>query len=116
MSELKKKGGRPKLKTDEIKKVFINVRLTEEEKKLVFLKADSANLTPSVFLRSAALDLKIKPAVPQINMTAYRELQRLSGVLNRLTKSIQFSEKVPEIALVRIAEDLAKIRLSLIGG
>lgn len=78
-------------------------------------------MTPSAFLRAAALQEEIKslPPVPEINARTYVELGRAGGLLNQLTRHMNQGGRATgdEIigALTGLAQVVKKLRGEVLG-
>lgn len=114
----KARGGRPKGDPDAVRVATIGVRVSTAEYAALRAKAEQMALTPAQWLREAALSRRLlSPPVPPINREQYAELARLSANLNQLTRLANSGQPVTvaDALLKRLAEEVGRLRLSLIG-
>lgn len=112
------RAGRPSLRS-RVK----GIRFTDAELQDICLAARACNLTPSEFLRRAALSVKIdaKPPVPEVNARAYAALGKIGTNINQIAARLNSKSagKVDEhlsTALSLLIPTLKDIRRDLLGG
>lgn len=92
----KRKGGRPKLPPADLRHMTLGVRVSDNEYQVIQEKADRLNMTPTQFLRAAAILRQLPPPpVPAINREQYTKLSRLSSNFNQLLKALHEIRKNP---------------------
>ena len=103
---------------------LIILRVTPEEKNNWKLKAESAGISLSEYLRRCAQRRKIQPPVPAVNYLTLAQLGRIGNNLNQQVKAmntaVQLGQNIhnlPEIiqALSTIQNLLQKIQAELLG-
>lgn len=112
------RGGRPKHEAGTVRDVTIGVRVAPLELIALKAKAEQMGLTPAHWLREAALSRRLpSPPVPPINREEYAELARLSSNLNQLAKLANGGQSVvvADALLQRLADEVGRLRLALIG-
>lgn len=112
------RGGRPKGDPSDVRNHTIGVRVNNLERNLLQDKARKMGMSPSQWLRHAALARKLpKQPAPELNRQAYSELARVGSNLNQLTKASHggiILEDIGEL-LQDLLALLSKVRLQLIG-
>lgn len=88
-----RKGGRPKLMTEEVRKPC-GVRLSELERLEVRQRADEAGLDFSVYCRNAILNSDAPRVVPTINREAWLKLSALTP--NEFAKQLALEKKAAQ--------------------
>jgi hypothetical protein len=83
-SKPKGKGGRPKMAKG--KSCLIMVRMTKEEKQVIYTKARSAGMKPSEWFRRAAVSANILTRFSAEEINYLRMLTGMANNLNQLTK------------------------------
>jgi hypothetical protein len=110
--------GRPKLPAAERRDAAaINIRLNEEELKIVEEKASRAGITPHEWTRLAALE-RDPPArhIPELNRQAWLETARLMATLNgAIWRFQEVGEGNLQAAVELVRGELAAVRNLLIG-
>lgn len=112
------RGGRPKIDLAEKRSLSLSVRLSENEAKALKLKADLMGLTPTQYMREAALSRRLPlPPVPAINREEYAALARLAANLNQLTKMANEGRSVVIAVdlLKKLIDETKSLRLALLG-
>ena len=112
------RGGRPKNEPGTVRDVTIGVRVAPAELAALTAKAEQMSMTPAQWLREAALSRRLpSPPVPAVNREQYAELARLSANLNQLAKLANGGQSVtvPDALLQRLAEEVGRLRLALLG-
>ena len=90
--------------------------MTEEQKEIIFEKAESANLTASSFLLKTGLSKHIN-TVMKLNLHALTEIKSIRENLDQLIEILhrdkQFDLAVTEILVLKIHNELTNIREGL---
>jgi hypothetical protein len=114
----KSKGGRPKGDPAAVRTITIGVRVSTGEYAALRERAAALHMTPSEWLRTAALSRRLPPPpVAAINRAQYVELARLAANLNQLTRLANEGQRVT-IAnglLAQLLSETQRLRLSLLG-
>lgn len=114
----KGRGGRPKGDPSAVRTSTIGVRVSAEEYAALRAKAEQMGMTAAQWLREAAMQRPLPPPpVPAINRQQYAELARLSANLNQLAHAANSGRNVvvPDALLRRLADEVSRLRLALIG-
>jgi hypothetical protein len=114
----KSKGGRPKNDPAAVRSQVIGVRVCASEYTALCARAAALHITPSEWLRTAALSRRLPPPpVAAINRAQYVELARLAANLNQLTRLANEGRNVTiaNDLLARLLAETQRLRLSLLG-
>lgn len=114
----KSKGGRPKSDPAAVRSQVIGVRVCASEYTALCVRAAALHITPSEWLRTAALSRRLPPPpVAAINRAQYVELARLAANLNQLTRLANEGRNVTIASdlLARLLAETQRLRLSLLG-
>jgi len=105
---------RPALSEEERRVVQVNIRLTEEERKMVSAQAEGAGLTPANWIRQKVFTgrfplIKASP----IEAKLYRELHYIGNNLNQAVKLLHSGKVSPAYltiltALLNLKNDIIK--------
>lgn len=89
------KGGRNSLPSDEKRSFSVNVKLNDTEKRIVLSKAKRAGLSPTTYVREAAVFAEVNAKISHSELLLFKELKqewRNQGInLNILVKKGTFS-------------------------
>lgn len=113
MEKKKKKGGRPKLSDDKLRKHRVTVALTDAELETLKKAGVQYNQPLNVVVRKLALDRKLpKQPTPKLNYQTYVTLTKTGNMLSGLIKQ---SNKV-ELSewLITLKKQLNELRLELL--
>lgn len=118
MKERRKRGirGRPKVAPENVRR-SVSVRLNGAEWASICRKADAAGVTPTAWMRRAALSrAPLRSVVPAVNREAYAELARLAANLNQLARAahdgrVSLSPTLFEL----LRKEVQQLRLELLG-
>ena len=118
MTERRRKGiwGRPKIPPENVRR-SVSVRLNAAEWDNIRRKADAAGLTPTAWMRLAALSRQLpRQCIPEINREAYAKLAKLAGNLNQLARAANEGRAVVSFPVLKATYDQVKrLRLELLG-
>lgn len=114
----KAQGGRPKGDPAAVRTITIGVRVSASEYTALCERAAALHMTPSTWLRTAALSRRLPlPPVAAINRAQYVELARLAANLNQLTRLANEGQRVTiaDGLLARLLAETQRLRLALLG-
>lgn len=118
MKERRPKGirGRPKVAPENVRR-SVSVRLNGNEWASIQRKADAVGMTPTAWMRRAALSrVPLRAVVPVINRKAYAELARLAANLNQITRAANEGRVSLSPALFELLrKEVQQLRLELLG-
>jgi len=118
MKERRPKGirGRPKVAPENVRR-SVSVRLNGNEWASIRRKADAVGMTPTAWMRRAALSrAPLRAVVPVINRKAYAELARLAANLNQITRAANEGRVSLSPALFELLrKEVQQLRLELLG-
>lgn len=118
MKERRPKGvrGRPKVAPENIRR-SVSVRLNGNEWASIRRKADAVGMTPTAWMRRAALSLApLRAVVPAVNRKAYAELARLAANLNQITRAANEGRvSLSPVLFKLLRKEVQQLRLELLG-
>lgn len=108
--------GRPKVAPENVRR-SVSVRLNGNEWASIRRKADAVGMTPTAWMRRAALSrAPLRAVVPVINRKAYAELARLAANLNQITRAANEGRVSLSPALFELLrKEVQQLRLELLG-
>ena len=114
-TQIKNRGGRPRLNEDEIRCIRIQPSFTLNEFEEVKQRADAIGVPVSEWLKIASLG-KVVQSVPAVNRAAYSDLSALSSNLNQLTRVANTQQHIDmnlieEITTLKTAVSLLRAEL-----
>jgi len=89
-NDIKKKGGRPKKSSVNLKDKTVGVCFSEHELYAVRHRAEKAKLPLSVYCHDAILNGEIKEAVKKEDLVLLRGLVNMGNNLNQMMKTVKF--------------------------
>lgn len=99
--------------TEDIRRIRISVYFTTTEATEIRRRAANVEITPSAYVRDFAL-CRLPKQVPELNMTAYRELARVGANLNQIARNLNMLWReggLPALADIEdIRVELARFR------
>lgn len=105
----KRKGGRPRLTSDEKRSFQIKVGFTPSQYQKLAERAETANLNQPEFIRRICINQPIY-TIPKVNSAALIELNKVGVNINQLTKISHTSANFNALAeLQKITIELQKI-------
>lgn len=115
--QIKDKGGRPKGDPAAVRDITIGVRVNAAEREALDRKAKHMGMSPSQWLRTAALDRKLPPTpVPEANREAYGELTRLAVNINQLARAANEGRAVVSPSLLLgVRKEIIQLQQALLG-
>lgn len=115
--QVKDKGGRPKGDPAAVRDITIGVRVNAAEREALNRKAKHMGMSPSQWLRMAALQRKLPPPpVPAANLEAYGVLSRLAINFNQVARSANEGRAVVSPSLLLgVREEIIKLQQALLG-
>lgn len=111
------RGGRPRLRDDARRNERLRVRVSKAEKTQIENLAEAAALSLGAYLRLAALNRKVRPAVPAVNYLVLREHHRLGENLHQALLAVYTRGASSELRaiLVELLTLLRDLRSALVG-
>lgn len=112
-----RRGGRPRLRDDARRNERLRVRVSKEERAQIENLAEAAALPLGTYLRWAALNRKIRPAVPAVNYLLLREHHRLGESLHQALLAVYARGASLELRaiLLELLTLLQELRSALVG-
>jgi len=113
----KNKGGRPKGDPAAVRDATIGVRVNAAERAALSRNAKHMGMSPSQWLRTAALHRKLPPPpVPEANSEAYGELTRLAVNINQLARAANEGRAVVSSSLLLgVRKEIIQLQRTLLG-
>lgn len=105
-----RRGGRPRAGDGARRDQRLRIRLSKNERGRIEILAQACALSVGTYLRLAALNRKIRPAVPAVNYDCLRELARLGNNLNQALVATYTRGASPELRPI-LLELLSLVRL-----